>query len=272
MTRYTFNFSGNEISLFNAGTAVSGIIFSLLYIIVSLLDKDKDQNYDYVWWFLGVLTFTISLNFIVFRKYIKNFLDRKDDLTGETDALREIVENEEKNVNSSVVLKKILAMFFCLILCYAVTLACFPNLTLAVGSNWFGDNGAKQKSAVIALIFNVFDFFGKFSYKYLPMKDNIFVYIYSLLRIFFVFFYVLATDETLESGFFQTKFAGYGLLILMAFTNGHFTSVAYTLASERCENKLKKTCGFLMTVSLFIGLVYGGLISAMCFENKSVEV
>lgn len=103
------------------------------------------------------------------------------------------------------------------------------------------------------------------------MKDNIMVYIYSLLRIFFVFFYVMATDQDMSNSFFKNDITGYGLLIFLAFTNGHFTSVAYTLASERCENKSKKTCGYLMTVSLFIGLVYGGLISATCFENRTYE-
>lgn len=210
--------------------------------------------------------------FFIFKKYINNFLDKEDDLTGETDTLREIVENEEKNTQTGHVFKKVLAMFFCLILCYAVTLACFPTLTLAVGNNWFKGRGGTQKSAAIALIFNLFDFLGKFCYKYLPMKDNILVYIYSLLRIFFVLFYVLATDQSLNNSFFQNNnIVGYGLLILMAFTNGHFTSVAFSLASERCENKSKKTCGYLMNVSLFIGLVYGGLISSVCFDNKVVE-
>lgn len=251
-------------------------MFSLLYILVSLIDSNIDNSdsndFMYVWWFSAVLTSAIFANFYISRKYIKNFLDKKDDLTGETDSLREIVENEEKNNQTSQVFKKVLAMFFCLILCYSITLACFPNLTLAVGNHWFKDKAMKQKSAIIALIFNIFDFLGKLSYKYLPMKDNIFVYIYSLLRISFVFFYVMAADDSLDTNLFKDPYVGVVLLVLLAFTNGHFTSVAYTLASERCENKSKKTCGYLMTVSLFVGLVYGGLISATCFENKTIEV
>jgi hypothetical protein len=257
--------------LFNAGTALSGIMFATLYILVAEFTESEPKKNDntYILWFIGLLFLILIFNFFVFQNYIKNFLDRKDDLTGETDSLREIIDNEERTSSLTSVLRKILAMFFCLILCYSVTMSCFPVLTFAVGSDWFEGEETRLKSASISLLYNIFDCLGKWSYKWLKMKDNVWVYIYSLARLGLVVGYIFATDKTLTNDFFQSKFWGGSLLFMLAFTNGHFTSAAYALASQRCENKSKKTCGYLMTMSLFIGLFYGGMISLFCLEDKS---
>jgi hypothetical protein len=82
--------------------------------------------------------------------------------------------------------------------------------------------------------------------------------------------YIVATDPDFTQKFLSSQWFGYTLLVLLSLTNGYFTSAAYALASARCENKNKKTSGYLMTVSLFLGLVYGGLIAATCLENKTV--
>lgn len=273
MTRYTFNFSASKISLFNAGTALSGILFSSLYIIITKFGPEKIEEQSsgpkYVLWFIGLLFVIVIVNFFVFENYIKQFLDRKDDLTGETDSLREIIDNEERTTSLSSVFRKILAMFFCLILCYSITMSCFPVLAFAVGSDWFDQQNMVFKGATISLIFSVFDGLGKYSYKWLKMRDNVVVYIYSLSRLLLVIGYIFAADKSLTYKFFQQKSFGYFLLFVLAFTNGHFTSAAFSLASQRCENKSKKTCGYLMTVSLFLGLVYGGLISATCLEDRA---
>jgi len=245
-------------------------MFSSLYLVITKWTggSEVDSEFTYVLWFIGLLVLIVIFNFFVFQNYIKNFLDRKDDLTGETDSLREIIDNEERTTSLSSVFRKILAMFFCLILCYSVTMSCFPVLTFAVGKSWAQDK-VRFKSATISLIFNIFDCFGKYSYRWLKMKDNVVVYIYSLSRLMLVVGYVFATDKTISSEFFHSEYFGYALLLILAFTNGHFTSAAFSLASQRCENKSKKTCGYLMTVSLSLGLVYGGLISATCLEDKS---
>jgi DNA-binding transcriptional regulator PaaX len=104
----------------------------------------------------------------------------------------------------------------------------------------------------------------------MKMKDNISVYLFSLSRLLLVIGYIVATDPNIKYEIFSTQWYGYSLLVLLSLTNGYFTSAAYAIASQRCENKNKKTSGYLMTVSLFLGLVYGGLISATCLENKTV--
>ena len=220
-------------------------------------------------YFIGISTVISISAFFVFQNYIKNFLDKKDDLTGETDELREIVDNEEKMTPLSDVFKKILAMFFCLVLCCSVTLSCFPTLTSAVGSDWLGDY-SRFKGPYIALIFILCDGIGKYCYKFIRMKDNIGIYIYSLLRLLLVLGYIFATDKNLGNKFSQSTVFGYSLLVMLGLTNGHFTTAAYSLACQRCENKSKKTCGYLMTVSLFLGLIYGTVISGTCLEDKTL--
>jgi Nucleoside transporter len=91
-----------------------------------------------------------------------------------------------------------------------------------------------------------------------------------LSRLLLIIGYILATDASTPSSFFKSKSIGYILLVILSLSNGYFTSAAYSIASQRCENKNKKTSGYLMTVSLFLGLAYGGLISATCLQNKVV--
>lgn len=216
-----------------------------------------------------LLGFTTVYIIIVFNKYIKNYLDKKDDLTGETDGLKRILEDDERTSNKWVTFNKILALFFCLILCYSITMSCFPVLTIALGKDWLGDN-IDLNSAYIGVIFNTFDFLGKVSYRWFKMKDNFMVYVLSLSRLLLIVGYILATDPEFKSEFVKKTWFGYALLILLAYSNGYFTTVAYVLASLRCDNKQKKTSGYLMTTSLFLGLVYGGLISVLCLENKTI--
>lgn len=143
--------------------------------------------------FLGLLLLIVLFTFYVFSKYIRNYLDKKDDLTGEKDSLKEMVEHDERSSSKKEVFYKIIALFFCLILCYSITLACFPVLTLAVGNNWLGSN-QNLNAAYISALFNLFDLIGRVSYKWVKMRDNIIVYIFSLSRLILVIGYILATD------------------------------------------------------------------------------
>ena len=141
---------------------MSGILFSVIYIVISLLAGDKEDTTN-VSYFVGLVLLNVVFTFYVFGKYIKNYLDKKDDLTGETDNLKEMVEHDERSSSKKEVFNKILALFFCLILCYSITMGCFPVLTLAVGNNWLGDN-PDLNSAYISSIFNLFDLIGKVGY------------------------------------------------------------------------------------------------------------
>lgn len=158
----------------------------------------KRQDDMFVLWFLGLVLINIGFTFYVFSKYIKNYLDKKDDLTGETDSLKEMVDNDERSSSKKEVFNKILALFFCLILCYSITMGCFPVLTLAVGNNWVGSN-VNINSAYITALFNLFDLIGKVGYKWVKMRDNIMVYIFSLSRLLLVIGYILATDPDFSS-------------------------------------------------------------------------
>jgi hypothetical protein len=229
LTRYTFNFGDSEISSFNGGTALSGILFSVIYIMIALIFRENGDNM-FVIWFLCLVMLGVVFSFYVFNNYIRNYLDKKDDLTGETDRLKEMVDNDERSTSKKEVFNKILALFFCLILSYAITMGCFPVLTLAVGNNWLGSN-TEINSAYITALFNVFDLIGKVGYKWVKMRDNIMVYVFSLGRLLLVIGYILATDSSFTYSFLSSQWYGYMLLILLSLTNGYFTSAAYALAS-----------------------------------------
>lgn len=62
------------------------------------------------------------------------------------------------------------------------------------------------------------------------------------------------------------------MLAILGTSNGYFTTASFVFASSKCEDRSKKTSGYIMTVSLFLGLAYGGLISALCLDNKEVPV
>jgi hypothetical protein len=239
-----------------------------MYIVIALISKQTSGD-NFVLWYLFLLLIVVMYIIFVFSNYIKNYLDKKDDLTGETDGLKQILEDDERSSNKWITFNKILALFFCLILCYSITMSCFPVLTLAIGKEWLGDN-LDLNSAYISVLFNTFDLLGKISYKWIKMKDNFLIYIVSLSRLLLVVGYILASDSDFKGKMVKQQWFGYMLLIVLSYSNGYFTTVAYVLATLRCDNKQKKTSGYLMTTSLFLGLVYGSLISAICLESKSV--
>lgn len=69
-------------------------------------------------------------------KYIENWLQKKDDLTGETDAIRELTGHDPIEIEKNEVFTKLRSLFFCLVLCKTITMCCHPILTNAVGKKW----------------------------------------------------------------------------------------------------------------------------------------
>lgn len=174
---------------------MSGIIYATLYIVIVQVfaTSDKKDN-SFVAWFLGALLINLFLIFFISSKYIENWLEKKDDLTGETDALRELTGHDGVATEKKEVFRKIRSLFFCLILCYSVTLSCYPVLTLEVGKNWLGKNHDNIRPAFITGLYNIFDFVGKISFRWIKIKDGISVYIFSIARIAMILGYIVASD------------------------------------------------------------------------------
>ena len=162
-------------------------------IVQVFATSDKKDN-SFVAWFLGALLVNLFLIFFISSKYIENWLEKKDDLTGETDALRELTGHDGVATEKKEVFKKIRSLFFCLILCYSVTLSCYPVLTLEVGKNWLGKNHENIRPAFITGLYNVFDFVGKITFRWIKIKDGISVYIFSIARIALILGYIVASD------------------------------------------------------------------------------
>jgi uncharacterized protein YneF (UPF0154 family) len=252
---------------------LSGIFYAALYIVIvqAFGNSDKNDN-KFVAWFLMALVVNLLLVFFISSKYIENWLEKKDDLTGETDALRELTGHDGAGDEKKEVFKKIRSLFFCLILCYSITLSCYPVLTLTVGKNWLSPDKENIKPAFITGLYNIFDFIGKLAFRWIKIKDGITVYVFSIARITLILGYIIASDPDRSKFNEKNLWFGYALLGTLGISNGYFTTASFVFASTKCEDRSKKTSGYMMTVSLFLGLTYGGLIAAMCLENKDVPV
>ena len=194
--------------------------------------------------------------------YIKNYLDNKDDLVGDLDMIKDFVDEDREKEEYGRVFKKILAIFFCIILCYAITFACYPEIACAIG---IGIGSISTKKALISIVFSVSDFLGRYTCRFINFKDSAFVYLYSLSRLFLVIGFLLATVR--EEGIFSSEWYGLVLLIILGFTSGHYTSVSFIIASQRCNAHSKKTAGYLMLMAVLIGMIYGEFISLTCLTE-----
>ena len=253
--------------LFLTGLSLPAIICTIVSILVNLFDKFTPLHLVVAQ--LTVLLISTVVILTTFQNYVKQFLDKKDDLTGETDYFRDMIDIEESNANLSVVFRRIMAMFYCIVMCYTVTICCFPILSQAVANHWFAEKNSSLRAMYVPLVFSIFETLGKYSYRWIKFNDNIFVYLYSLGRLILIVGFVLATDKDLSSPFFETIWYGHLIIALLGFTNGNFMAIAYVLSSQRCETKSKKTCGFLMNFGVLGGISYGALICTLCLEDRS---
>ena len=287
LIRYSFAFSFKEISFYNTGTALVGVIVNVIALINSLVfvsDEKTDPETISNQFFWKGLIYTIfqvlvlSIVLVVFSKYASVHMKEDPNSTPANPPLEggemisvaastETVLSQLPNPSLISTLLIISPYFFNMILIYSITLGVFPGFTFALGLGWSNFGTSIQ---IILLIFNVSDMIGKYLYSSYPMKDGPLPLLSSLSRIVFVVFIVVmfnektAIPELIGKWWVTTIYVS-----LLAITNGYLTSALFSLSSERVNDRHKKNSGFLMTFGLLLGLTYGSFAILLGTKSSS---
>lgn len=262
--QYSFKFTYLEITYFNTGTGLAGIIANLIALTnASLLEQTAFATKGLVYLVFQVLI--IGTILFIFGKYFATnppeISDQEAvDASTEVDSVKgSIAAAEEPLANPSIAdtFGRILPCYCNMTLTFAISLGLHPAINFALG---LGMQNISMQIQIILLIFNLGDSIGKYSYGVFPLKDGWTPYIISMSRFMFV---VIAIWIFMPEGEYPTM-SGKPLLsvpfnFLLALSNGFMTSALFSLSSERVPNSHKKNSGFLMTQGLLLGVSYGAL-------------
>jgi len=119
---------------------------------------------------------------------------------------------------------------------------------------------------LIVLIYNVGDMVGRILYPFLQMKDSDKVSVYGLLRCFLLGGLYFASMQWQGESIWGNMYLSIGLLVVLALSNGHFTTLIFTLSAERVEDRYKGASGFLCVAGVLFGLMYGSGVAYLALN------
>ena len=115
---------------------------------------------------------------------------------------------------------------------------------------------------LILLTYNVGDLVGKWFYTWKQVPDNLFPHILGLSRIFYPLFICIIFGSMQLTSLKDKPWITLLYTSTMAISNGYMTSALFALSASRCSAKHKDNAGFLMTLAMNLGLMYGALCVA----------
>lgn len=259
---FSFAFTFIEISYFNTGTALVGIITNLIALVNTLIfdadqtpgkESEKYAKKGLVYLIFQIIALIIILG--IFWIYCKTCHDLLPKLERNAVVQTENAKPSEPQPSLLSTMMLIIGFFTNMILIYTITLSIYPSFNFALGLEW--DSPAYIQ--IVLLIFNVGDLIGKFLYSKISVKDGPLPQLLSLARIVYTIFIVIAFGGDGQSSLYKwwinAIFTG-----TLAISNGYLTSCLFSLSSERVPDRHKKNSGFLMTLGLLSGLTYGSLV------------
>lgn len=270
---YIFSFTFKEISAFNSGTALAGILTTLVSIANQLFFDSfspdlTEEERNKAFFIQGVLYMVFNglvLFFVmfVFTRWIRTKMDveiKDDSATVSNGSIEDrtiLKEEKEQAPGLFEVLLKIPDFFLHMIWIYAVSLSLFPTLTINMG---LSEKGLNVGPPLVVLIFNVGDMVGKYIYSHLELKSKPGLFTINLCRIALVGFgaYVFrgsTPDPTLVNKAYITV----PLLLILSISNGYLTSGLFSVSAAQVAPAELDANGFWMTLGLLFGITYGTL-------------
>lgn len=281
LIQYSFQFTYKEVSYFSAGTAVAGVLTSIIALI-NALALDNDAYYKKGLIYLIFQVISLSVIVYIFTQYFA-WKTKQDSLAQKT------IDTSSENVKPvSIAIAKedeveletpandaspdLLSTFSYIHPCwtnmfliYAISLSIHPVFNFAFGLQW--DSPASVQ--VILLLFNIGDFVGKTVYGSYPMTNGFKAFFSSITRIVFSIITIVSFMPNGTTAFTNKAWLTTLFVLALSLSNGYLTSALFSISSERSPDKHKANSGFLMTMSLLLGLCYGSL--CVLIGTKSVN-
>ena len=251
------------------GQAFGGIFASVTNVLVILLGVDP-PNAAFFCFLVAVLFLgTALICFIVATRseFFQYYLDESKVPSTE-------ITNVEQRVLPWNVFKTISVYGISVFLIFAVTLTCFPAITVfAKSSSPSSEWGTKYFIPVCcSVLFNVGDWLGRFSAEMIlwpkPGRFGMFfVLVLSLLRLAFIplFMFCNIPDSirhfTDGLGVFKHDIAYVVIMALFSLSNGYLSCICMMSAPQLCDGSEVQTATSMMVALLGLGFSTGSLMS-----------
>lgn len=136
------------------------------------------------------------------------------------------------------------------------SLGVFPALSFITGIGM----APKHGYPLIVLLYKIGDLCGKFSYKKWQISDYAPLYIYGILRNFVIPMMFMLCIVFKENAFMGSPVVSITLMMILAYTNGHYTTGCFATLPKRLSDDHRRCSGYILLISTLLGLYYGSMV------------
>lgn len=269
------------IRFFQTGLGAAGLAVNALRMICLATVGDSSSDYISIIVYFG-LTLLVTIHCIVihlrfirtdtFKFYThKIHHDRHNDssvqvepnapelagaLVSNQETVEEKITQRPPKATIALVLKEVYGSAILMVVIFIQTFMMFPGVTLK--KNLSNMNSA-WNTVILITTYNLFDITGKSmaGFKRKTMKK--FLPLVVLLRFSLYAPFILVALK--EKGWVEEDWVSLTVLALFGLTNGYCSSSLYVIAPEQVENHKKETVGFIIQLSLYIGIALGTFLA-----------
>ena len=262
----------------NAGFSVSGVLITLIRIILLCIFDESDQyNFVCMLIYYGISFLFVILSLFVFLKFHRETERSKNELKINIDILSE-EETQEHFISENIkkldkVEKTESTHFFKLFwlttqeafpysilmfILYSQTFFSFPGL--ALGYNKLHSSKAWNE-VILVMLMNCFDLFGRYSASLNFFSSKVSCSVFVTLRFLFCITFSLLYFQ-IDFLLINNNYFCIINMILFAFTHGYSNCILFIKGPETFKTKEKKEIAeYMMAFSMNIGMAVGSLLA-----------
>jgi len=264
-----------------SGQAVGGIFASGTNVVVLALGATAVQSAFFCFILSVVFLFTalIAYGVVTRTEFYQHYLGETTSDTEKKPEDSKLIDNGVSGpsvpikVNPGRVLLQISPYAAAVLICFLVTLGCFPAITLQVQSTLDKDSAWSQTFYVPVacfLLFNIGDYLGRFLAGMIqwpkPGKVGSFITLFlSVARFVFIplflFCNIRPADRGLTFVLFESDVAYIIIMLLFSVSNGYIGSICMICGPQVVRSEEAQTAASLMVAILGFGLGMGAFLS-----------
>lgn len=237
----------------SAGLSISGVVYTLLRIVILSIYGDTDDNIkEYV---TEIVVYSVVASFVSFLCiYVLVFTGRFPMMSHK---MPEAIPGRESLSEWARIIKltkwNLLGTFVCGCIFYTI----YAGATVQVN---LGSLSSSWSNEIFILISVISEVFGKWS-GVVHLKGNFINQLLNFSKVIFVVFYYLRCNFVA----FDSDVAGILLAIATAFTSTYFLTVYWIKQVETVKKQDAQLAGFLMVLFMDCGLALGNLFQIILF-------
>lgn len=263
--RFLMHFTHVEIAYFLSGHFLPFGSFAALNLLRhDYFSESASENFGLKFCFLLNSAVYLCI-FAVNSKYISHYINRNDDLVGQNETIRIIIKEKETNSTYTQYFE-----LFSKHLLPVVLVFLNPSLNALCKILYFNTNPLNSKNEekmnlVISIVANTSCVLGVLLHLLIPNAQILLVSFLTLVRLGLLGF--LAVDSNFPTGFLTSPSNWVTSMALFWLFFGYNQASTFTIAAQRTEDKYKNNTGYLLTLSMMLGIVYGEALSSLVMRN-----